>query len=852
MQTPIFPINEFEYHCYRREHETAGRHLVTLLERIDQHYGLMMDVDEWAQSEQALDIMDEHLTTRLASAITALVTDLEFTISDYGIGKLTHFQRWLSSLFAVTPFRNADHILRSFGIDPAAKNTLFMRDGEVRKFQLFYLTDSEMRLDWDVFWGFDKVAAANLAISLLATRLMASPPAHQKREMLLRWLPARLDQIDWDQIPSGVLHDAYMHCSYADIASKHDLKKPINTIIRRKLGSLGLSDVTRKAMTTAGDKESGGKPVLLVVLEWFSKNHSIYRTHSQTMVAMRAKFHLIGMGYDGRVDEVGRELFHEYIPLEGASVWDHVAHVREVSEARNAQVMYMPSVGMFPSTMILANLRIAPLQMMALGHPATTHGHAMDYVVVEEDYVGEESCFSEKLLQLPKDGMPYRPPAAMLQMKIERGLLPPKASPDLVRVAVAATIIKLNPGFLRMCGQIVGEAKVPVEFHFLVGQASGLTFPQVRNIVHRLVGKTAVVHKHQNYDVYMQVIADCDLFLNPFPFGNTNGIVDTVWAGLMGVCKTGVEVHEHIDEGMFRRLHFPEWTIAQTHEDYKQAALRMINNGSERVELAAQLAGPQAIEKLIFEGRPQILGERIQALWQALPQEPEGRQEAEEKAVPVEGAPLRPRSVRAVGPAGVPDWLEKEVDDYFTVPLQTAPKVIVDIGANIGAFALRAHRRWPAARIIAYEPVPSNVARLRANLDPAWADIIPAAVRTEAGAQDMFLGDLFATGGFIKGARQTVNRITVDCVAACDLPACDLLKIDIEGAELEILDQLDLAGVNAILLEFHSREDAGEIMRKLTPAFDCVQQKSDESNADVGTMIFERKSGRGISSNKSR
>ena len=606
-----FPLHEFEYHAYRRDREKAARTLIRLLEIVDSNYGVLMDVDTWAQSESARDIMDDHLLTRLTSAITTLATDPEFTVSDFGVARLALFHRWLSALFSASPFRNADHILRSLGTAHDAKTHLQLRNAESRKFQLFYLTDSEVRLDWDVLWQFDKVQAANLAISILSTRLVASPSAHQKREMLLRWLPPRLPELEWDQLPNGVIHDAYMHCSYADLPGKHDIKRSINVLIRRKLESLGMSDATRPARVPA----NGEKPVLLVVLEWFSKNHSIYRTHSQTMVAMRDKFHLIGMGYENRVDATGREVFHEFIPLKGAHLWEHTAHVREVSETRNAQVLYMPSVGMFPITMALACLRVAPLQMMALGHPATTHGQAMDYVVVEEDYVGDEACFSEKLLKLPRDGMPYRPPASMMQLKLERGRLGAPSTPDTVRIAVAATIIKLNPGFLRMCGQIVREAKVPVEFHFLVGQANGITYPQLCHIVRRLVGRAAVTHKHQNYDRYMEVIADCDMFMNPFPFGNTNGIVDTVWAGLVGVCKTGPEVHEHIDEGMFRRLGFPAWTIAQTHDEYKAAAMRMIHDADERRRLTAELAGPQAIEKLIFEGRPQILGERIEALW---------------------------------------------------------------------------------------------------------------------------------------------------------------------------------------------------------------------------------------------
>ena len=612
MATEKFPLNKFEYQCYRREHEPAGRQLVELLGNIDEHYGLIMDIDEWAHSEQARDIMDEHLLTRLTSAITALVTDPEFTISDFGLVRLSLYQRWLSSLFAASPFRNADHVLRSLGVDEMAKNEIQLRNSELRKFQLFYLTDSEVLLDWDVFWQANKLIAACLAVTILSTRLMASPAAHQKREMLLRWLPERLAQIESiDQLPMGVMHDMYMHCSYADLPGKHDIKKAINTLIRRKFATLGIADSERPAHQPA----PGEKPTVVVVLEWFSKNHSIYRTHSQTMVAMRERFHLIGVGYDGRVDETGKEVFHEFIAIPDNNIWEQARFVQQVCQEHEAQIMYMPSVGMFQITMVLACLRVAPLQMMALGHPATTHGHAMDYVVVEEDYVGEEACFSEKLLKLPKDGMPYRPPAAMLELKLPERRAP---SPERVKIAVAATIIKLNPGFLETCGSIVRQARVPVEFHFLVGQANGLTFLQVRNIVARLVGPAAVVHKHQDYHDYMQVIADCDLFLNPFPFGNTNGIVDTVWAGLMGVCRTGREVHEHIDEGMFRRLGFPKWTIAHTTQEYIQAALRLIHDPDERVRMEREMCGPQAIEKLIFKGRPEILGQCMEALWHEL------------------------------------------------------------------------------------------------------------------------------------------------------------------------------------------------------------------------------------------
>ena len=109
------------------------------------------------------------------------------------------------------------------------------------------------------------------------------------------------------------------------------------------------------------------------------------------------------------------------------------------------------------------------------------------------------------------------------------------------------------------------------------------------------------------------------MFINPFPFGNTNGIIDTVSAGLVGVCKTGAEVHEHIDEGLFRRLGLPQWLIADTVDAYVAAAVRLASNHEERVALRHAHAGEGKID-LLFKGRPHIMGELILNLVSEMPQ----------------------------------------------------------------------------------------------------------------------------------------------------------------------------------------------------------------------------------------
>lgn len=141
----------------------------------------------------------------------------------------------------------------------------------------------------------------------------------------------------------------------------------------------------------------------------------------------------------------------------------------------------------------------------------------------------------------------------------------------------------------------------------------------------------------------------------------------------------------------------------------------------------------------------------------------------------------------------IPDWLHREVDDDFAVPLPMKPATVADIGANVGAFALRAHWEWPEATVFCCEPMPFNVKRLRHDVSPDGCRVVPSAVRAGGGHDDIFIGDLFVTGGFRKGPRQSARTIRVSCVAAAELPSCERVKIDTEDCEVEILRGLDLA-----------------------------------------------------------
>jgi FkbM family methyltransferase len=189
-----------------------------------------------------------------------------------------------------------------------------------------------------------------------------------------------------------------------------------------------------------------------------------------------------------------------------------------------------------------------------------------------------------------------------------------------------------------------------------------------------------------------------------------------------------------------------------------------------------------------------------------------------------------------IHPQAIPKWLYDEVDQYF-IPLPFQPATILDIGANIGAFARRAREKWPEAQIVCCEPMPFNVVQLRRNA-PADAAIISAAVREQSGVDHIFIGDNFATGGFVQFGRQTQQKLLVECIAARELPPCDLVKIDTEGSEVEILRNLQLQRTRAIFLEHHSRADAETIKAMLDPEYRLVGCDSGQA---LGTFAFLRR-----------
>ena len=175
--------------------------------------------------------------------------------------------------------------------------------------------------------------------------------------------------------------------------------------------------------------------------------------------------------------------------------------------------------------------------------------------------------------------------------------------------------------------------------------------------------------------------------------------------------------------------------------------------------------------------------------------------------------------------------------EYY-VPEGVCPRVIWDIGANIGAASLYFSERFPQAEIHCFEPVSENFAILELNvarhsgirahrvaLGPQSGEM---AIHASDNARN-FGGFSFHYTGAADVPVQSVPMLTPrQLIAGNNVSAPDFIKIDVEGAEYDILTSFApevLGRVFWLVGELHGKRSFA-LLEYLTQWFDIETRKT--------------------------
>lgn len=154
-----------------------------------------------------------------------------------------------------------------------------------------------------------------------------------------------------------------------------------------------------------------------------------------------------------------------------------------------------------------------------------------------------------------------------------------------------------------------------------------------------------------------------------------------------------------------------------------------------------------------------------------------------------------------------------------TYGVHSDDRVIVDAGANIGAFSVYALLKAPQSKVIAIEPAPDSYQRLRQSIESsglaARANTYQCALGSTRGTTTI---NMTAESQFRETGRGGVT-VPLEPLTNFITETVDLLKMDIEGAEAGILleepEAAALHRVRRIAMEFHPGYSLDSLVARL-------------------------------------
>jgi FkbM family methyltransferase len=185
-------------------------------------------------------------------------------------------------------------------------------------------------------------------------------------------------------------------------------------------------------------------------------------------------------------------------------------------------------------------------------------------------------------------------------------------------------------------------------------------------------------------------------------------------------------------------------------------------------------------------------------------------------------------------------------------------RLVIDVGAHVGAFARRVHEINPTARIYCVEACPENLPVLQANVGD-FAEVIHAACTYEAGPMALKSAvrpHCISTGGSVVlpladltddalaepgyeywHDRRPLPKVTLeDLLARSGEPVIHLLKLDCEGSEYSILSGTrSLERIAFIMGEYHGQSRWDDFRRRVLAGWDYGHMSMAN---DMGTFHY--------------
>lgn len=195
----------------------------------------------------------------------------------------------------------------------------------------------------------------------------------------------------------------------------------------------------------------------------------------------------------------------------------------------------------------------------------------------------------------------------------------------------------------------------------------------------------------------------------------------------------------------------------------------------------------------------------------------------------------------------------------YDIELATSTPTIFDVGAHIGLATIFFKQRYPLARITAFEPNPNTFPLLEENTyfnNIHNVTLHNVALGKQSSKRTLYIdssnGGGFSTASFLKdawdGTQESLGiEVVTEPLSKYIISTIDLMKIDVEGSEQEIIEELEESGkiknIKNIIIEFHPTkkqdiEKVRSILQKNEFGIELKENKKDHLVYILGKHSF--------------
>lgn len=386
-----------------------------------------------------------------------------------------------------------------------------------------------------------------------------------------------LSQLDHRLVPAIDMQELYFGCTYLGIPEERRAKELINQAIQKHI--------------PAEIRNRPNPKRVAVFSEYWSKGHSVHRTLSGYIAALKPDFHLTLLHSLREANDLDTSLFDDVKRIRFDSGALDLTPINDNDFA----ALIFPDVGMTLPSILLVNLRIAPVQAIMTGHPVSTFGAKTDYFIsgreVDVPMIAKQN-YSERLVLLPGYGAVHEPPTYSLQ-----GC---KKTIGEMLVNCSWYGQKIHWHCLDTVNEAMRRCKRRVKLRIFAGDApvqhKGYA-AFINEVSRRLPHGWVEIVPHLAYPEYMGLMEEADFAADVFPFAGSNTVADNLHLRKPTLVREGYRWFNRIGPAMLRSVDLGE-LIACSDQEYIDKFVRLVDDEAYRNQVTESLRGADLVNKV--------------------------------------------------------------------------------------------------------------------------------------------------------------------------------------------------------------------------------------------------------------